>query len=324
MAVQITTRAERLPLHSPFRISRGVKTHAEVVVVELRDGARIGRGECVPYARYGETVESVLAELQPFVDGAEIDLPAGAARNALDCARWDLAAQDGGPSVQARLGLPAPRAVPSAVTISLDEIAAMTEAARAAADAPLIKIKLGAEDPAARLAAVAQAAPDAKLIVDPNEGWTFDILQAMAPEIARWPVVLVEQPLPAGEDEALRGLPYPAPICADEAVHTRGDLDAVIGKYSVVNIKLDKAGGLTEAVAMLRAARERDLGVMVGCMVASSLAIAPAMLMATEADFVDLDGPWWLTRDRAGGCRFEAGVLYPPQSGFWGEARIPA
>jgi L-alanine-DL-glutamate epimerase-like enolase superfamily enzyme len=324
MAVQMSIRAERLPLHSPFRISRGVKTHAEVVVVDLRDGDRVGRGECVPYARYGETTDSVMAQLQRFADGTVSALPAGAARNAFDCATWDLAAQDGGPPVAVRLGLPAPRAVPSAVTISLDEVAAMAEAARAAAGVPLIKVKLGADDPAARLAAVAQAAPNAKLIVDPNEGWTAAILNDMAREIARWPVALVEQPLPADEDEALRGLSYPVPICADEAVHTREDLDALVGKYAVVNIKLDKAGGLTEAAAMLRAARTKNLGVMVGCMVASSLAIAPAMLLATEADFVDLDGPWWLANDRAGGCRFEAGVLYPPQSGFWGEVRIPA
>lgn len=320
----MSIRAERLLLHSPFRISRGVKTHAEVVVVEMRDSGRVGRGECVPYARYGETVDSVLAQLQPLLEGGRPDLPAGAARNAFDCATWDLAAQDGGPPVFARLGLPAPHAVPSAVTISLDDSRAMADAARAAVGASIIKVKLGAEDPAACLAAVAEAAPNARLIVDPNEGWTPGILKDMAAEIARWPVVLVEQPLPAEDDEALRGLTYPAPICADEAVHTRHDLEAVIGKYGVVNIKLDKAGGLTEAAAMMRAAKARGLGVMVGCMVASSLAIAPAMLLTTQADFVDLDGAWWLADDRAGGLRFDGGVLYPPQSGFWGEARIPA
>jgi L-Ala-D/L-Glu epimerase len=320
-------QAERLALNAPFRISRGVKTHVEVVVAELADGALAGRGECVPYARYGETVASVRADLTEAArllatgEAAAAILarmPAGAARNALDCALWDLEARRSGRPVAERLGRPAPGPMPTAVTISLDTPQAMAQAARAAAAAPLLKVKLGADDPAARLLAVAQAAPSARLIVDPNEGWTLAILQAMAEPISRLPVAMVEQPLPAGEDDGLDGLDYPAPICADEAVHTAADLERVVGRYQMVNVKLDKAGGLTGALAMVARARELGLGVLAGCMVSSSLSIAPAMWVAALADAVDLDGPWWLVDDRPGGCRIEAGVLYPPQAGFWG------
>lgn len=319
MALTLSVRFERLPLRAPFRISRGVKTHAEVVVVELSDGARVGRGECVPYARYDETPGKVMAALRGDPEALLDALPPGAARNALDCAYWDLLAKREGEAVFDMLGRMPPEPVPSAVTISLDAPGGMAEAAAAVADAPLLKVKLSADKPAERLLAVAEAAPQARLIVDPNEGWTPEILQAMAEPIGRCNVVLVEQPLPADDDAALDGLRYPAPICADESVHTRADLDAVAGRYQAVNVKLDKAGGLTEAVALANAARARGLTLMVGCMVASSLAIAPALALAGEADFVDLDGPWWLSKDRPGGCRFERGVLHPPQPGFWGD-----
>ncbi|MGA0606529.1 N-acetyl-D-Glu racemase DgcA [Phenylobacterium sp. VNQ135] len=319
MALSLSVRFERLPLRAPFRISRGVKTHAEVVVVELSDGVRTGRGECVPYARYDETAGKVMAALRGDPERLLDSLPAGAARNALDCAFWDLLAKRDGEAVFDMLGRMPPEAVPSAVTISLDAPAGMAEAAALARDAPLLKVKLSADRPAERLLAVAEAAPSARLIVDPNEGWTLAILQAMAEPIARCKVVLVEQPLPAGEDAALEGLSYPAPICADESLHTRVDLPVVARRYQAVNVKLDKAGGLTEAVALAQAARAEGLSLMVGCMVASSLAIAPAFVLAGEADFVDLDGPWWLSRDRPGGCRFERGVLHPPQPGFWGD-----
>jgi len=320
--------AERLALNAPFRISRGVKTHAEVVVAELSDGALVGRGECVPYARYDETTGSVKAVLagagRRLAAGEPIrrvlaELPPGAARNALDCAAWDLEARRGR-SVADRLGRARPEPMPTAVTVSLDTPDAMQAAALAVRDAPLLKVKLGADDPATRLLAVAEAAPDARLIVDPNEGWTLPLLQAMAGPIARLPVVMVEQPLPAGEDAGLEGLDYPAPICADEAVHVATDVARVARRYQMVNVKLDKAGGLTEALAMVSQARDLGLGVMVGCMVSSSLSIAPAMWAGALADVVDLDGPWWLVEDRAGGCRIERGVLYPPQPGFWGEA----
>lgn len=317
-----------MALRAPFRISRGVKTDAEVVVAELRDGDLLGLGECVPYWRYGETPDSVRAQLTAaaarLARGEPADivtaaLPAGAARNALDCALWDLEARRSGSSVAERLGRPRPSPLPSAVTISLDTPEAMRAAAARLANAPLLKVKLGAEDPAGRLRAVAEAAPRARLIVDPNEGWTLPVLEAMAEPISRLSVLTVEQPLPAEDDRALEGLAYPVPICADEAAHTADDLEPIAGRYQMVNVKLDKAGGLTEALQMVERARALGLSVLAGCMVSSSLSIAPALWVAGLADAVDLDGPWWLAEDRAGGCRFEQGVLYPPQFGFWGD-----
>lgn len=330
MSLELIVRIERLQLRAPFRISRGVKTHAEVVVAELRAEGQAGFGECVPYSRYGETPASVQDQLvlasarlatgesaRAVVDG----LPAGAARNALDCALWDLEARLGLGGVAERLGR-APAAMATAVTISLDTIDAMTAAAAAACDAPVLKVKLDARDPAERLLAVAGAAPGARLIVDPNEGWTLPVLEAMADTIARLPVIMVEQPLPADDDAGLLGLAYPAPICADEAVHTAADVPQVADRYQVINVKLDKAGGLTAALAMADRARELGLGVLAGCMVSSSLSIAPAMWIGAQADAVDLDGPWWLVEDRTGGCRVERGVLYPPQAGFWGVSGV--
>jgi len=325
----LALRAERLPLRAPFRISRGVKTHAEVVVVELRSDGAVGRGECVPYARYGESTQTVTAELAALVKRfrageAALELvgglPPGAARNALDCAAWDLEARLSGRSVAERLGRQPPGRMASAITISLDAPQAMAAAAAAVADAPLLKVKLDDEDPAARLAAVAAAAPGARLILDPNESWTIATLQAMAPLVERLPVALVEQPLPAEEDAVLEGLAYPAPICADESAHTADDLAALAGRYQMANVKLDKAGGLSAALAMVERARALGMGVMAGCMVASSLSIAPALHFAALADTADLDGPWWLAEDRPGGCRFEDGMILPPQPGFWGGA----
>lgn len=327
MKPDLVVRSERLQLRAPFRISRGVKTHAEVVVAELRAEGLSGLGECVPYPRYGETPASVAVQLQAAAARlaageparAVVDaLSAGAARNALDCALWDLEARLGLGSVAERLDHGPPGPMPTAVTVSLDSPAAMRAAAVAVADAPVLKVKLDAHDPAERLRAVAEAAPKARLIVDPNEGWTLPVLRAMADTIARLPVIMVEQPLPADDDAGLEGLDYPAPICADETVHTADDVADVAGRYQVVNVKLDKAGGLTAALAMAARARELGLGVLAGCMVSSSLSIAPAMWIGARADAVDLDGPWWLIDDRSGGCRVEGGVLYPPQAGFWG------
>ena len=311
---RITARHESLPLTAPFRISRGVKTAAEVVVVEAEQDGVIGRGEAVPDARYGETVESVLAQI-----AAGGDLPPGAARNAVDLALWDLRARREGRSVAELTGRPLPDDIVTAVTISLDEPEAMHAAALAVADAPLIKVKLNEERSEERLRAVAAAAPNAQLIVDPNEGWTFDILDNLQPLVAELNVVLLEQPLPAGEDAALEGYRPAKPICADEAAHVAEDLDALRGRYQAVNIKLDKAGGLTEALRMLEAARSLGFQVMTGCMVASSLAIVPALHVAGASDFADLDGPWWIRDDRAGGVRIEGGRLYRPARGFWGE-----
>jgi L-alanine-DL-glutamate epimerase-like enolase superfamily enzyme len=315
-------------LKAPFRISRGVKTAAEVVVVEIVEGELIGRGESVPYARYDETVDSVLAQLQPAAqalrEGARPHealalLTPGAARNALDCALWDLRAKREGLSVEALTALRVPDSLVTAVTVSLDSPEAMGVAAQAVASAPLIKVKLSAEDPAARLLAVARAAPDARLIVDPNEGWDFAMLDGLKPVLSDLNIALVEQPLPAGQDQALEGYDPPYPICADESVHTAQDLAALRGRYRAVNLKLDKAGGLTEALLMLEEARNHGFTLMVGCMVASSLAIAPALHLASSCAFADLDGPWWLAQDHPGGCRVADGRLTAPKPGFWGD-----
>ena len=315
-------------LKAPFRISRGVKTAAEVVVVEIVEGDLIGRGESVPYARYDETVDSVIAQLQPAAqalrDGARPHdalalLTAGAARNALDCALWDLRAKREGLSVEALTALRVPDTLVTAVTVSLDGVEAMGAAALAVASAPLIKVKLSAEDPAARLLAVAKAAPDARLIVDPNEGWDFAMLDGLKPILSDLNIALVEQPLPAGADAALEGYDPPYPICADESVHTAEDLAALKGRYRAVNLKLDKAGGLTEALLMLEEARNHGFELMVGCMVASSLAIAPALHLAGSCAFADLDGPWWLAVDHPGGCRVADGRMTAPKPGFWGD-----
>jgi L-alanine-DL-glutamate epimerase-like enolase superfamily enzyme len=311
---RITARHESLPLTAPFRISRGVKTAAEVVVVEAEQDGLIGRGEAVPYARYGETVESVLAQV-----AAGGELPSGAARNAVDLALWDLRARLEKRSVAEMTGRPLPGEIVTAVTVSLDEPEAMHAAALKVADAPLIKVKLNADRSEERLRAVAVAAPNAALIVDPNEGWTFEILDSLQSVIAELNVALLEQPLPAGEDVALEGYKPAKPICADESAHVAADLEALLGRYQAVNIKLDKAGGLTEALVMLDRARALGFQVMTGCMVASSLAIVPALHLAGTSDFADLDGPGWIKDDRPGGVRIEGGRLYRPAKGFWGE-----
>lgn len=315
-------------LKAPFRISRGVKTAAEVVVVEVIEEGLIGRGESVPYARYDETVESVIAQLQPAAqalrDGAKPHealalLTPGAARNALDCALWDLRAKREGLGVEALTALRVPDSLVTAVTVSLDSPEAMGAAALAVASAPLIKVKLSAEDPAARLLAVANAAPHARLIVDPNEGWDFAILDGLKPILSDLNIALVEQPLPAGADHALEGYDPPYPICADESVHVAEDLAGLKGRYRAVNLKLDKAGGLSEALLMLEEARNHGFELMVGCMVASSLAIAPALHLAGSCAFADLDGPWWLAEDHPGGCRVADGRMTAPKPGFWGD-----
>ncbi|MCE3289791.1 MAG: dipeptide epimerase [Caulobacter sp.] len=323
-----TVRRQRWPLKAPFRISRGVKTAAETVIVQLRRGEACGRGESAPYPRYGESADGVLGQLAPVLaafEAGEDDaavlamLPAGAARNALDCALWDLKVRETGVSVAAMTGLARPASLVCAVTISLDEPEVMATAARASAEAPLIKIKLDADRPEERLLAVAGAAPNSRFIVDPNEGWTRALLDDLRPLLARLPIALIEQPLPADADGALEGFDPPAPVCADESLHTADDLDRLKGRYQAVNIKLDKTGGLTEAIHTLRAARAAGFQVMTGCMVASSLAIAPALHIAGASDFVDLDGPWWLAGDWPAGVRLQGGVMRAPAAGFWGE-----
>lgn len=317
----------RFALKEPFRISRGVKTAADVITVEIGERGAVGRGEGVPYARYGETIESVLAQVEAVrgavAAGAGRDrlltlLPPGAARNALDCALWDLEARLGGGSVSARLGLAAPEPLASALTIVIGTPDAMVAAAARAAHAPLLKVKVDALAPADQVRAVRMAAPGAALIVDPNESWDEALLRAVMPVLVECRVGLLEQPVPAGGDEWLEGYASPLPVCADESVHVADDLDLVARRYQAVNVKLDKAGGLTAALELAKAARARGLGVMSGCMVCSSLGIAPALRIARMADWVDLDGPIWLLKDRPGGVRDDHGYLLAPEEGFWG------
>lgn len=328
MLRRVRVARKRWPLKSPFRISRGVKTEAETVIVDLVRGAATGRGEAVPYPRYGESVDGVIAQLEAVVGGFETGgsdaallalLPPGAARNALDCALWDLKARETGRSVADLTGLPRPDRLACAVTISLDEPEAMGQAARASAAAPLIKVKLDGALVEERLRAVGEAAPAARLIIDPNESWTLDHLRDAHALLGQLNVVLIEQPLPAADDHALAGYAAPAPICADESVHTVDHLEALRDRYQAVNIKLDKTGGLTEAIALLHRARALGFSVMTGCMVGSSLAIVPALHIAGASDFADLDGPWWLASDWPDGVTLTDGWLAPPEPGFWGD-----
>jgi L-alanine-DL-glutamate epimerase-like enolase superfamily enzyme len=324
---ELTVRGESWPLAAPFRISRGTKVAAEVVAVEIREGAAVGRGESVPYARYGETLESVLAQVRGIEgritaglsrEDLQQALPPGAARNALDCALWDLSARLSGRSVTARLGAGPLPALDTAVTLSLDTPARMGEAAARLAGTKVIKVKVDADDPAARLRAVHAAAPGARLIVDPNESWTPELVRSMQPVLVETGVALLEQPLPAGQDEALEGFSPLRPICADESCHVAADLPRLVSRYQAVNIKLDKTGGLTGALELLEAARSAGFLVMVGCMVCTSLGIAPAFHVARHADFVDLDGPLWLKTDRPDGARLAEGKLLPHGASLWG------
>ncbi len=328
----VEARVERWALRQPFRISRGAKTHAEVVIVEIVAGAARGRGECVPYARYDETTESVLAQIEGVAPAlrAGLDLeslqslmPPGAARNAIDCALWDLRAQLQTTPTWQLLSLPAPSPLTTAYTLSLDGIAGMAEAARLHAHRPLLKAKLDGEDVLEKIAAMRSAAPRCRLIIDANEAWSASQLADWMPELYRLRVELIEQPLPSAEDHALATLERLVPVAADESFHVAADLERVRGRYDLVNLKLDKTGGLSEAIVALRLAQAAGLGVMVGCMVATSLAIAPAMLLCAAADVVDLDGPLLLAHDRVGGAIERDGWLCPPAPGFWGGGGSP-
>ena len=325
--LSLSVRIERWPIAGSFAISRGAKTEATVVVAELSDGRCRGRGECVPYARYGETVEGVHeaiaalgANIARGLDRAALQrtMPLGAARNALDCAFWDFAAKRAGTSVHALAGLPAPKPATTAYTISLAAPATMAAAAERAADRALLKIKLGGAGDPDRIAAVRRAAPRAELIVDANEGWTTDELAENLAACTDAGVTLVEQPLPASHDQILAQIKRPLPVCADESVHDRASLAALVGKYDAVNVKLDKAGGLTEALAMAQEAERLGFELMVGCMVATSLAMAPAMLLAQRARLTDLDGPLLLARDRPDGLRYEGSLVHPATPELWG------
>jgi L-alanine-DL-glutamate epimerase-like enolase superfamily enzyme len=323
----LSARHDRFALTRPFRIARGVKILADVITVTVSEAGCEGRGEGVPYPRYGESVGSALAAIAEVRAAVEAGagrealqslLPPGAARNAVDCALWDLEARRSGCDVASLLDLPAPGPLVSAVTIVVDTPEAMAKAAASRARAPLLKVKVDSDDPAARILAVRAAAPEATLIVDPNESWDRGLVEEMQPILVDAGVALLEQPVPAGADEWLEGFAAPVPICADESVHVAGDLETVARRYQAVNVKLDKAGGLTAALDLAYEARARGLGLMTGCMVSSSLSIAPALHVALLSDFADLDGPLWLREDRQGGVRDEGGVLFPPAPGFWG------
>jgi L-Ala-D/L-Glu epimerase len=325
--MNLSVRIERWPLANAFTISRGSKTEAVVVTAELSDGAHKGRGECVPYARYGETPEGVVAAIEAMRSllaqgldraGLQNAMPAGAARNALDCAFWDFEAKRAGRRAFELAGIGAPKPLTTAFTISLGPAAAMAEAAARAADRPLLKVKLGSGDDRERIAAVRRAAPRAELIVDANEGWTGDNLVQNLAACAAAKVTLIEQPLPEGRDEALSQIKRPIPVCADESVHDRASLAALAGKYDAVNVKLDKTGGLTEALALAADADQQGFAIMAGCMVATSLAMAPAMLVAQRASIVDLDGPLLLAKDRPDGLRYDGSCAYPPEAALWG------
>lgn len=327
MLRELNVRHRTLPLRSPFRISRGVKLAADVVTVELDQAGCVGRGESVPYARYDESVASVMSEIESLRealcagmgrDELQASLPAGAARNALDAAMWDLESRLTRVPVWNQLNRPPHSPIVTALTVSIETPQEMGKAASRMANARLIKVKVDADDPIGRIEAVRQAAPSARLIVDPNESWTIDILRQVEPALERAAVSLLEQPLPADADDALVEFSSSIPVCADESCHTTGDLPSLRNRYQAVNIKLDKTGGLTEAWRMLRDARACGFIVMVGCMVCSSLGIAPALEIAREADFIDLDGPLWLQSDHPEGLRLEDGLLLPPSPGFWG------
>ena len=321
--MQIEVTRETFRLARVFTISRGSRSAAEVLTVTVTDGSVSGRGECVPYARYGETLESVEAQVRSLPEmvsrSALADLlPPGAARNAVDCALWDLEAKQAGRRVWELAGLAAPVPMVTAYTLSLDKPEAMQASAAENAFRPLLKIKLGTPDDMPRLEAVRAGAPESKIIVDANEGWSAEVYTDLAPHLQRLGVEMIEQPLPAGEDGMLGEIARPVPVCADESAHDRASLPGLKGKYDMVNIKLDKTGGLTEALALREAALAEGYAVMVGCMVGSSLAMAPAVLVAQGAAVVDLDGPLLLAEDREVPLSYEGNAVHPPEPALWG------
>ena len=319
--MQISVARDVFQLAQVFTISRGSRTQAEVLTVRASHDGFQGWGECVPYARYGETLDSVTAQVAGFSGrwcDLQEELPAGAARNALDCALWDHAAKMAGKRVWELLDLPAPVPEITAYTLSLDTPDAMERQAAQNAYRPLLKIKLGTPDDMARLEAVRRGAPDAPIIVDANEGWTAEVYADLAPHMIRLGVQMVEQPLPAGDDDMLAEIARPLPVCADESCHDRASLPDLKGKYDMVNIKLDKAGGLTEALALKDQARKEGYTVMVGCMVGSSLAMAPATILAQGVAFTDLDGPLLLAEDRDAALQFDEHGVHPPAAALWG------
>lgn len=327
MSLSIKTFHQSLPLSQIFRISRGAKTTAEVIVVVINDGTFVGWGEAVPYNRYGESIESVSQQLSKVSeqitsidDHARLNelLPAGSARNALDCAMWDLTAKIRSTTVNSLLDLPAINSCVTAQTISIDTIETMANEAKKLANAPLIKVKLDAESVVPKMQAIHKACPQSRIIIDANEAWHVSLLDRVIEPLKNCNVALIEQPLPAGEDDDLLGFQSAIPICADESCHSVEGLNSLVGKYDAINIKLDKTGGLTEAVKLLRKAQALDFEIMIGCMVGSSLAMAPAYTLCGLADYVDLDGPLLVARDRSSKFSFEDGIMSGIPKTLWG------
>lgn len=326
--ITVEVRHISYPIAGSFRISRGARTSAEVVTVTLRDGDAVGRGECVPYPRYGESVDSVCGQIDSISEhiakgmdreALQTALSAGAARNAVDCALWDLEAKRTGTPVWQLAGLTAaPVPAVTAYTLSLDTPETMAANATRNADRPLFKLKLTGEGDLERVAAVRKAVPKARLIVDANEGWSLNMVEPFSAELATLGVAMIEQPLPAAEDDVLGDVSHPVDLCADESAHDREGLAKLVGRYDMINIKLDKTGGLTEALALKAAAQEAGMKIMVGCMLGSSLAMAPAFLVAQGADVVDLDGPLLLAEDCEPGFTFDGSTMMPPESILWG------
>ena len=321
--MDLAVKREVFKLKQAFTISRGSRTEAQVLTVSIHDGVYWGWGECVPYARYGETLDSVNAQIQSLPSKFDHQnlyhlLPPGAGRNAVDCALWDLEAKQSNRRVWELAGLPAPRPEITAYTLSLDSPEVMRAQAKQNAKRPILKIKLGTSDDMPRLEAVRSGAPDARIIVDANEGWTVELYSDLAPHLARLGVDMVEQPLPADNDDALLGIERPLPICADESCHDRASLPSLKGKYDMINIKLDKTGGLTEGLALREAALSAGYSVMVGCMMGSSLAMAPAQLLAQGMSIVDLDGPLLLAEDREMPLFYDKFGVHPSKRELWG------
>lgn len=327
MSMEIRVFSESWPIRGSFTIARGSKTAADVVVVELTQDGVTGRGECVPYARYGESVQGVIAQIETLLgairegldrEGLQSALVAGAARNAIDCAFWDLESKQHRQRIWQRLNKAEPQALLTAYTLSLDTPANMQKAAEENAFRPLLKLKLAGAGDLDRVAAVRNGSPSARIIVDANEGWDEQLYRELIPELQKLGVEMIEQPLPAGEDAILASLPRPIPICADESCHDSSTLNELIGRYDMINIKLDKTGGLTEALILREQAEAAGLKIMVGCMLASSLAMAPAFVVAQGAQVVDLDGPLLLQKDREPGFDYSGNLMHAPDAALWG------
>ena len=325
--IGLNVRAESWPIRGTFTISRGSKTQADVVLVKLSDEHHTGRGECVPYPRYGESVEKVIALIEDLREdlkngldrqGLQERMPAGAARNAVDCAFWDLESKQQGMRAWQLAGFDTLKALTTAYTLSLDEPSAMRDNAAANKTMPLLKLKLAGLGDLERVTAVREGSPDARIIIDANEGWTTDIYNELAPALQKLGVEMIEQPFPAGDDAALATLNRTVPVCADESCHDSASLSDIIGKYDMINIKLDKTGGLTEALKLADTALQNNLKLMTGCMVATSLAMAPAMVVAQKANIVDLDGPLLLAEDRAHGLTIDKAIMQAPTPELWG------